>query len=281
MYINQFDIYINGNFFVSGYLFYKFVRSLYNEKRRKEERNKKCCMKQESKVGYRDIFRQTEYMKIMIAALINRFGDSIDAIASTWIVYEITGNAAWSAIIYGVNRIPSIIITPLAGAWVEGQKKKTIMIVTDLIRAVCVAFVATGYLFGFLQAWMLLVTTLTISTVEAFRGPASAALTPKVLEKEYYEYGISLSTTLSSMVELIGTAVAAAIIAVIGTSGAIYVDMTTFLLSALIIVFVNTKEQGLVKQKFDRKTYVKDLADGFSYVKKDAIIRIFYFWRFF
>ena len=54
------------------------------------------------------------------------------------------------------------------------------------------------------------------------------ALTPKVLEKEYYEYGISLSTTLSSMVELIGTAVALAIIAVIGTSGAIYVDMTTF-----------------------------------------------------
>lgn len=229
----------------------------------------------EQKIGYRDIFRQTEYMKIMIAALINRFGDSIDAIASTWIVYEITGNAAWSAIIYGVNKLPSIIITPLAGAWVEGQKKKTIMIVTDLIRAVCVAFVATGYLFGFLQAWMLLVTTLTISTVEAFRGPASAALTPKVLEKEYYEYGISLSTTLSSMVELIGTAVAAAIIAVIGTSGAIYVDMTTFLLSALIIVFVNTKEQGLVKQKFDRKTYVKDLADGFSYVKKDTMIRIF------
>ena len=66
-----------------------------------------------------------------------------------------------------------------------------------------------------------------------------------------------------------------AIITAIGTSGAIYVDMTTFLLSALIIVFVNTKEQGLVKQKFDRKTYVKDLADGFSYVKKDAIIRIF------
>ena len=75
---------------------------------------------------------------------------------------------------------------------------------------------------------MLLITTVTISTVAAFRGPASMALTPKVLEKEYYEYGISLSTTLSSMVELIGTAVAAAIIAAIGTSGAIYVDMATF-----------------------------------------------------
>lgn len=229
----------------------------------------------QNKIGYRDILHQVEYMKMMIAALINRFGDSIDAIASTWIVYELTGNAAWSALIFGVNKVPSILVTPLAGAWVEGRKKKTIMIVTDLIRAACVAFVATGYLFGFLQAWMLILTTLVISTVEAFRGPANAALTPKVLKEEYYEYGMSLSATLSSVVELIGTAAAAGIIAVIGTSGAIYVDMATFLLSALLITFVNTKEQNLVRQKFNAKAYTKDLADGFLYVKKDKMITIF------
>lgn len=37
MYINKFDVYINGNFFVSGYLYYKFVRSLYNEKDEKKK----------------------------------------------------------------------------------------------------------------------------------------------------------------------------------------------------------------------------------------------------
>lgn len=232
-------------------------------------------MKKEKQIGYRDIFRQTEYMKMMVAALINRFGDSIDAIASVWIVYEITGNAAWSAIMFGVNRIPSIVVTPLAGAWVEGRKKKTIMVVTDLIRAVCVAFVATGYLLGFLQAWMLLITTLIISTVEAFRGPANSALLPKVLEKKYFEYGMSLSATLGSIVELIGTAIAATIIALIGTSGAIYIDMATFIISAVIIMFVNTKEQNLVKKKFDSKEYFVDLADGFSYVKKDDVLKVF------
>ena len=232
-------------------------------------------MKKEIKVGYRDIFRQVEYMKMMVAALINRFGDSIDAIASVWIVYEITGNAAWSAIMFGVNRIPSIIVTPLAGAWVEGRKKKTIMVVTDLIRAACVAFVATGYMMGFLQAWMLVITTLIISTVEAFRGPANSALLPKVLEEKYYEYGMSLSSTLGSIVELIGTAIAATIIALIGTSGAIYVDMATFIMSAVIIMFVNTREQNLVKKKFDSKEYFGDLADGFSYVKKDNMLKVF------
>lgn len=232
-------------------------------------------MKEEKQVGYRDIFHQVEYMKMMIAALINRFGDSIDAIASAWIVYEITGNAAWSAIMYGVNKVPSIVVTPLAGAWVEGRKKKTIMVVTDLIRAACVAFVATGYMLGFLQAWMLVITTLIISTVEAFRGPANSALLPKVLDKKYYEYGMSLSSTLGSIVELIGTAIAATIIALIGTSGAIYIDMATFIMSAVIIMFVNTKEQKLVKKKFDSKEYFDDLADGFSYVKKDDMLKIF------
>ena len=65
-------------------------------------------MEQNEKIGYKDIFKQKEYMKMMVAALINRFGDSIDAIASTWIVYELTGSAVWSAVIFGVNKVPSV-----------------------------------------------------------------------------------------------------------------------------------------------------------------------------
>ena len=34
-------------------------------------------------IGYRDVFHQREYLKIIIASLINRFGDSVDAIAFT------------------------------------------------------------------------------------------------------------------------------------------------------------------------------------------------------
>lgn len=224
------------------------------------------------KIGYKDVLKQREYMKVVLAALINRFGDSIDAIASSWIVYELTGNAVWSAIIFAVNKLPTVVITPLAGAWVEGRKKKTIMIVTDIIRAICVAVVATGYLMGFLQAWILVITTFIISTVEAFRNPANTALTPRILDKEYYSYGMSLMSTASSVVELIGMAMAAGIIAAIGVAGAIYIDMITFILSAFIMLFVNTKEQDLTKIKFDKAEYFTVLKEGFSYVRNIPII---------
>lgn len=230
-------------------------------------------MEEQKKLGYRAVLKQREYLKIMAAGLINRFGDSIDEVAYTWIVYELTGNAAWSAVIFGANQLPSVLVTPLAGAWVEGRKKKTILVVTDLIRAACVALVATAYLLGALEAWMLLATTLVISTAEAFRGPANTALTPRVLDRDCYEYGMSLSGTLSSLVELIGMAAAAGIIAAIGTAGAIYVDVATFLLSALIIRTVRVGEEDHGKRRFDGRSYLATLHQGFQYVWQRRTVR--------
>ena len=219
-------------------------------------------------MGYKEIVKQKDYMKIVSASVVNRFGDSVDAIASTWIVYEITGNATWSAIIYAMNMLPTVFVTPLAGAFVEQRSKKWIMVITDIIRALCVAFIATGYLTGFLEGWHILITTFLISVAEAFRGPASAALTPLVLKPEYYDYGMSLSMSLTSIVELIGMGAAAGIIAIIGSAGAIYVDMGTFLISALIITTVKVKESLRKEAKEKKSSYGKELKEGFGYLIK-------------
>ena len=40
-------------------------------------------------------------------------------------------------------------------------------------------------------------------------------------------------------------------------------------------MFVNTKEHDLVKEKFDGRVYMKNLTDGFSYVKKDRVLIVF------
>jgi hypothetical protein len=64
---------------------------------------------------YGKLLKNKNYCKDLASTIVNRFGDSVDAIASSWIVYELTGQAAWSAIIYAINRLPTIIVTPLVG----------------------------------------------------------------------------------------------------------------------------------------------------------------------
>ncbi len=232
-------------------------------------------LQETEKIGYKDIFRQREYLKIILASLINRFGDSIDVIAFTWLVYAITGSAAWSAIVAAVNQLPSVLIQPFAGALVEGMKKKRLMVAADIIRGVVTAGLALLYVAGGLTPWILLGFTLINSTVEAFRLPAAMAVTPQVLEKKYYEYGTALNSTLSSAVELIGLGAAGFIIGIFGIGTAIALDGISFFASAWILSALRLKERSLPKESLQAKAYFQTLKSGFSYLKGQPAIRNF------
>lgn len=222
-------------------------------------------------ITYKDIFKQKEAFKLFIANIVSRFGDSIDSIAFTWLVYEITNNPSWSAIIFGVNMLPSIIFQPFAGVWVEKMDKKRIMIITDVIRGGCVSLIALLFILGLLNPFILLFITFINSTVEAFRLPASSSILPKLLPTDYYEYAISFSNTACKISELVGLAVAGGIIATFGMQTAILLDAITFIMSAIIISFIklNTHVSKSFSSFSEKST---DLKDGFKYIKTKKII---------
>ena len=73
----------------------------------------------ENRGNYLKILKESEYRKLLFSNLINRFGDSVESIAFTWVVYQITNSAAWSAIVFALNMLPNVIVQPFAGAIVE------------------------------------------------------------------------------------------------------------------------------------------------------------------
>lgn len=227
------------------------------------------------KIGYKDIFTQKEFMKLTIAGLISRFGDSIDMIAFTWLIYQVTQSASWSAIIFACNMLPTVLVQPFAGVLVERMRKKPVMVIADLVRGLLVAGLAILYLTDTLYPMILIIFTLIISTVEAFCNPASMAVTPKVLKSEYYEFGTSLSATLTQVLELIGLGAAGVIIGTFGVKSAFFIDAITFLISAAILFTLRFKDTELSTEKFSRKEYFGNLKEGFQYIKKTPVIRNF------
>ncbi|MBQ9119655.1 MAG: MFS transporter [Lachnospiraceae bacterium] len=226
----------------------------------------------EEKITYKGALKQTQYMKLLVANIISRFGDSIDAIAFTWLVYAITGEASWSAIIFAMNQIPSVLLQPFAGAFVEGWNKKRVMVVTDIIRGFVVVGLAVLYVLELLNPAILVVFTITISTVEAFRIPASTAVIPKIIDMRYYTHCTSLNSAISTVMQLIGIGAAGMIIGAFGVETAIIIDGITFFLSAFMILFVKVKEEKLVKESLTVKKYFGILGDGCKYLKKERII---------
>lgn len=220
---------------------------------------------------YLEIIKLKEYRKLLAANLINRFGDSLDAIAFTWLVYEISQSATWSAAIAGINMLPTILIQPLAGPIVENMRKKWVMAVCDFIRFILVALIVYLYVIDTLNPWILSIITFLNSSVEAFRVPAGVSVVPKLVDNTRLDYAISVNTTLSRIVELAGTGIAGILIASVGTANVIMIDAITFLLSAWLIAMIHIEEIKTRKQ-FNKADYWHDLLAGFSYIRCNQLI---------
>lgn len=232
-----------------------------------------------NEVTYRDILKLKEYRKLIVSNIVNRFGDSVDAIAFTWLVYAVTGSASWSAIIFALNQLPTVLLQPFAGARVERMNKKRIMVAADMIRGVVIVAVAYLYMTtGNVSPWLLVGMTLIISSVEAFSMPAGSAFVTMILEKKYYSHGLSLSATISKTMQLIGMACAGVIIGVGGIEAAMFVDAATFFISSFIIMSINVNETKANTAKSGSvgvAAYLEDLKEGFKYVVIRRVIMNF------
>ena len=227
-------------------------------------------MKQE--VRYRDIATQKQYVKLMAANVVNRFGDSIDMIAFSLMVYSITGSAAWVALVFGFNALPTILLQPFAGAIVEGLNKKYTMVICDLGRGLVVSVTALLLLLDLLSPWSLLLLTFLNSSFEAFRIPAGIGIIPKILEKDYYTHGMSLNSTVGRIVEIAGLAAAGGIIGLFGIGTAIFIDALTFIASAVIIFFIQVPVEKRRAIQVNMKSYLHTLSEGFAYLKNARIV---------
>ncbi|MBO6165560.1 MAG: MFS transporter [Eubacterium sp.] len=193
-------------------------------------------------INYKEVLKGRGYRKLFATTIINRFGDSIDAIAFTWLVYQVTHSGAWSAIIFALNILPNVIVQPFAGAAVERLDKKKVMVVTHILRGlVLIAFMAM-YLSGLVNGWIMAGFTFIITSIEAFNMPAGTAFIPRIIKKEHITHALSLNTSVSSMVTLVGTGIAGVIIAKVGVYTAMIIDVITFFVSALIIFSIRQSE---------------------------------------
>lgn len=185
-----------------------------------------------------------DYLLLLCAKVISRFGDSVDAIAYSWIVYMLTGSKLLMGTLFAVNSLPSILLSLFTGVLIDRWPKKLIVICADYGRGLLVFATGLLYLTGHLEVWHLFLFTLLISTCETFASPAENAWIPQILPKSLLLRGNSLSGSAAQTAELIGLAAAGGVVALIGSAGALWVDAATFFLSALLLGFVHSSRKG-------------------------------------
>jgi len=125
--------------------------------------------------------------------------------------------------------------------------------------------------------------TLLITSIESLNLPASTAFIQNLIKKENMSYAISLNSSLSNAVAIVGKGLAGVIIATLGVGGAMFIDAATFLLAGLSIMAIRLpkKENDITsteaynasnKETKKKESFLFLLKDGIKYILKDKII---------
>ncbi|WP_102401731.1 MFS transporter [Haloimpatiens massiliensis] len=221
---------------------------------------------------YKALLKETNYIKESTATLISRFGDGVDTIAFSWLVYSITGSTLLVATLFAVNGLPSLIFGICSGVICKYIAEKKIMAICDFGRGICVAIIALLSILGNLKVWHLYVITFMNSSFEAFRSPASTSIFPEIISKENIDNGIALCTSLNRISELLGYAIAPILIATVGLGGTIMVDSVTFIICGVIILTLKVSNKIKKDNAITIKGCFTDLKEGFKYIVKDKFI---------
>ena len=226
----------------------------------------------EKKIDYREVLKESGYRKLLVSTMINRFGDSLDAVAFTWLVYQVTHSGTWSAIIFGMNILPNVIIQPFAGAVVERLDKKRVIVFTHILRGLLLIGFLAVYLSGHINGWIMAGFTFAVTSIEAFNMPAGTAFIPKGIKKELLTHGMSLNTMMSGMVTLVGTGIAGVLIAKAGLYTVMIIDIVTFFIAALIIMTIRCEKDTEETPGTKKESYLTTLKEGFRYIKSESLI---------
>lgn len=188
-------------------------------------------------------------------------------------MYEITGSESLMALIIGLNYVPTVLLQPFAGAFVDRINKRFMMALTDVLRCVIVALLVLLYAQGRLTPGSIALLTLCTSAVEAFRIPAGSAIMPLLLEPSHYTLGKAASYSTARISQLLGYAASGALIAWVGAAGVLAIDAATFFVSAVLISTIRVREKQEAKALTAGQVFA-DFKGGLSFLKESKTVQM-------
>jgi predicted MFS family arabinose efflux permease len=185
------------------------------------------------------ILRQPNFARLWFGGLISMIGDWVLIVGLPFEIYRRTGSTIASAAMVLAYLVPSIVLGSVAGVFVDRWDRRRLMVVIDLLLAVCILPLLAIDAMGI---WVAFVVLLVSSSLQQLFRPAEGALLPNLLENADDDLvtANALNGLNNHLARLIGPAVGGVIVATGGLLAVTVIDAASFLASAALIASIRT-----------------------------------------
>ncbi|MEN0129376.1 MAG: MFS transporter [Brevundimonas sp.] len=164
-----------------------------------------------------------------------------------------------------------LVIGLPAGAWVDRMRKRRVLIVSDLVRAVVLTIVVLAAFADAATMPLLICAGLVLSAASVFFDVAHQSYVPGLVGLEHIVEGNSKLQATQSVAQVAAPAIGGALLRVVSAPALIAVNVVTYLISAFTVARIQHREEP--PSPDSRRPLRTEIAEGMRFVVHQPLLR--------
>jgi MFS family permease len=203
---------------------------------------------------------------------ISLIGTWMTRIATSWLVYRLTGSALLLGLVGFAGQIPTFLLAPFAGVWVDRLDRRKVLLWTQALATVQSLLLAALTLSKLVTIWEILVLSAFQGLINAFDMPGRQAFTVQMVgDRQDLGNAIALNSSMVNMARLVGPSLAGLVIAGFGEGYCFLIDGLSYFAVIASLAMMQLKPPP--SRPGFRASMVDQLREGWAYVWGFAPIR--------
>jgi predicted MFS family arabinose efflux permease len=214
-----------------------------------------------------------EFLKLWVGGFVSTLGFHVSILAMQLTAAAVLRATPWEMGLLGAAQfLPRLAFGLIAGVWVDRLRRRPILIVADLGRAMLLASVPVAYVADVLSMVQLFVVALGVGGFSVFFGVASQAYLPNLVGRERIVDANARMSAGEAVAQIAGPNLAGVLVQVLTAPIAIGVDAVSYVVSALSIAWIRRPEPA-PPPAAERRHAIADIREGLATVAAHPVLR--------
>jgi MFS family permease len=215
--------------------------------------------------------RHRNYRLFFSGQSISLAGSWMTRVATSWLVYKLSGSAMLLGVIGFAGQLPQFILGPIAGVWIDRLDRHKVLVwtqVLSMVQSLALAALALTNRITYSDIFWLSILQGVINAIDM---PARQAfLTEMVESRDDIPNAIALNASMVNGARLIGPSIAGLIIAVSNEGVCFLIDGISYI---AVIVSLLMMTLQLRERKPSTKSAIVEMREGWHYVVRSVPVR--------
>jgi MFS family permease len=214
--------------------------------------------------------RERNYRLYCFGQAISQPGTWMQTVAQAWLVLKLTGSGTSLGFVIALQYLPVLFLGPWGGVLVDRMDKRRVLLVTQSAAGTFAFLLGVLVQTGTVRLWMVYVLAAGLGGVNMVDSPARQTFVTEMVGGPQLENAVALNTILINAARVVGPALAAAMIALVGLGPCFLFNGASFMGVVVGLLLMRTDEL----QRGARTTRAKgQVRQGLRYVAARPALR--------